>query len=398
MCNASDRVRGLARPPWHVWNPSTRVGVFDVARLKRVLRGTGRILSGHRNIIYTFIVCCVLWFLFMRFPRVKAEGQSFYHCISRVVDGRFIFGSSEGRCFEAERFLFLMRRLEAFSGVRILTYALMANHFHLLCEVPEPKTLSQCEVLKRIEAGYGPERVQALQEQLARFADQPDGIEQSSRLLESYRRRMNDISIFIKELKGRFAQWYNGRHERYGALWAERFKSLLLEGGWAVSTVAAYIDLNPVRAALCSDPKDYRYCGYAEALAKGSAVAHEGIRTILSLPQTTSCEELSREYRKHLFLQGATATENNPPAFELAKAQEVVEQENGELSLQERLRCKIRYFSDGVILGSRSFVESYCQRLKQKIGYKRKSGPVALKAVGLATLWVFRNLRIRRFG
>ena len=97
-------------------------------------------------------------------------------------------------------------------------------------------------------------------------------------------------------------------------------------------------------------------------------------------------------------MRGAAATENNPPAFELAKAQEVVEQENGELSPQERLRCRIRYFSDGVILGSRSFVESHCQRLRQKIGYKRKNGPTALKALGQATLWVFRNLRVRKFG
>ena len=36
-----------------------------------------------------------------------------------------------------------------------------------------------------------------------------------------------------------------------------------------MATVAAYIVLNPVRAALCADPKEYRYCGYAEALAKG---------------------------------------------------------------------------------------------------------------------------------
>jgi hypothetical protein len=27
----------------------------------------------------------------MRFPRVKADGQGFYHCVSRVVEGRFIF-------------------------------------------------------------------------------------------------------------------------------------------------------------------------------------------------------------------------------------------------------------------------------------------------------------------
>ena len=68
----------------------------------------------------------------MRFPRVKAEGQSFYHCVSRVVDRRFIFQTTGPGSAEAERFLLLMRRLEAFSGVRVLTYALMSNHFHLL--------------------------------------------------------------------------------------------------------------------------------------------------------------------------------------------------------------------------------------------------------------------------
>jgi hypothetical protein len=71
-----------------------------------------------------------------------------------------------------------------------------------------------------------------------------------------------DISIFINELKGRFAQWYNRRHGRYGVLWAERFKSVLLEGGEALAAAAAYterkrhtnrntIELNPVRAGLC---------------------------------------------------------------------------------------------------------------------------------------------------
>jgi putative transposase len=31
--------------------------------------------------------------------------------------------------------------------------------------------------------------------------------------------------------------------------------------------MAAYIDLNPVRADIVSDPKDYRWCGYAAAVA-----------------------------------------------------------------------------------------------------------------------------------
>src|SRR6516165_758530 len=82
----------------------------------------------------------------MRFPRVKADGQGYCHCVSRVVEGHFIFQTSGHGSVEAERFIELMRRLEAFSGVRVLTYVLMSNHFHLLCEVPEPKTLSEAEV------------------------------------------------------------------------------------------------------------------------------------------------------------------------------------------------------------------------------------------------------------
>ena len=206
----------------------------------------------------------------MRFPRVKADGQGFYHCVSRVVERRFIFRTSGHGSAEAERFIQLMRCLEAFSGVRVLTYVLMSNHFHLLCEVPEPRTLSEAEVLDRVEAGYGPARRQALQKEIARYRQQADGEAQVQRLLDRYRKRMYDISVFIKELKGRFAQWYNQRHDRYGVLWAELFKSVLLEGGEALAAVAAYIELNPVRAGLCDDPKDYRYCGYAEALAKSS--------------------------------------------------------------------------------------------------------------------------------
>src|SRR6516162_8202559 len=138
----------------------------------------------------------------MRFPRVKADGQGYCHCVSRVVEGHFIFQTSGHGSAEAERFIQLMRRLEAFSGVRVLTYTLMSNHFHLLCEVPEPKALSEPEVLERVEAGYGPARRQALELELAHYRQQPDGTAQIERLLDGYRRRMYDISVFIKELKG----------------------------------------------------------------------------------------------------------------------------------------------------------------------------------------------------
>ncbi|MGY8697004.1 MAG: transposase, partial [Verrucomicrobiia bacterium] len=84
---------------------------------------------------------------------------------------------------------------------------------------------------------------------------------------------MGDVSLFMKELKQRFSIWYNKSHRRQGTLWGERFKSVLVQDDpFALMTIAAYIDLNPVRAGIVSDPVEYRYCGYGEAMG-GSKIA-----------------------------------------------------------------------------------------------------------------------------
>jgi putative transposase len=146
----------------------------------------------------------------------------------------------------------------------------------------------------------------------------------------------------LKSSKAALPSGTTRKYNRYGALWAERFKSVLLEGGRAVATVVAYVSLNAVRVGLCEDPKDYRYCGYAEAVAKGTPEAMEGIRIVLGLPPEASTQELARAYRKLLFRRGAQGSKNKAPAFDLAKAQEVVEQEERELSIY-RNNCAAKY-------------------------------------------------------
>jgi hypothetical protein len=80
--------------------------------------------------------------------------------------------------------------------------------------------------------------------------------------------RMDDVSVSMRERKQRFAQWHNKRVVRKGPLFEDRFKSVLGEAdGKVLVAMPAYIALNPVRAGLVRDPKDYRWSGHGEAVA-----------------------------------------------------------------------------------------------------------------------------------
>jgi putative transposase len=112
--------------------------------------------------------------------------------------------------------------------VQILTYAVLSNHFHVLLEVPEPQEISDQELLRRLRLFYRGEFVKTfailLAEARNRSGTEADG------LLQPYLRRMHDVSGFMKLIKQRFSIWYNRQQNRLGTLWADRFKSLLVEG------------------------------------------------------------------------------------------------------------------------------------------------------------------------
>jgi hypothetical protein len=77
---------------------------------------------------YILFVCSVIVpAKLMRLPRVKANGHGL---LLRFQGGRgrFIFQTSGHRSVEAERFIELMRCLEVFSGVCVLTHVLKSNH------------------------------------------------------------------------------------------------------------------------------------------------------------------------------------------------------------------------------------------------------------------------------
>ena len=119
----------------------------------------------------------------------------------------------------------MLWKMARFCGMEVITYCMMSNHFHILVRVPETPQLTDGQLLERLEAFYGPRGALTL---LAREA-----MSERGKIDEDIRQglvgRMGDVSMFMKELKQRFSKWFNRRHERFGTLWAERFKSVIVE-------------------------------------------------------------------------------------------------------------------------------------------------------------------------
>ena len=118
----------------------------------------------------------------------------------RGVDRRETFSSGEDR----HTYIDLLRQNLTETGVRILGYCMMSNHVHLLA-VPE---------------------------------------------------RHDSMSVLLRRLHGRYAQYYNARTGRMWHLWQNRFFSCML-GPDRLWTVLAYIERNPMRARMVRRAEDY---------------------------------------------------------------------------------------------------------------------------------------------
>jgi REP element-mobilizing transposase RayT len=289
---------------------------------------------------------------------------------------------------EKEKFRSIMRKVEAFCGVRILTYSILSNHFHILLQVPPRKELTDEALLQRLSYLYNKEYVNEVRKQLKAY--RAAGREkQAEELRQQYLYRMYDLSEFMKTLKQRFTQWFNWRNEREGTLWEARFKSVLVEfRPGALRTMAAYIDLNAVRAGLVEDPKDYRYCGYGEAVA-GNRWSRMGLGVVLG-EGAPGWRRVSAAYRQMLYARGEKSEQRH--GISPQKVRQVLE-DGGQLSRSELMQCRVRYLSDGVVLGSKTFVEEVFAKHRDQFGLKRKTGARPMKFGDWDGLCTMRDLR-----
>jgi len=329
----------------------------------------------------------------MRNARIREEQAAYYHVMSRVVDRRWIFDDDE-----KERFLRIMRAAESFCGVDIVTHSVLDNHFHIVLHVPEREEVSDSLFLSRHRSLYDRREANRTAAKLVEMRESGEH-EAAEALKAKYTYRMYDISEFLKTLKQRVTMSYNRRHGRKGTLWEERFKSLLVgDSEGALSAVAAYVDLNAVRAGIVSDPKDYRFCGYGEAMG-GSKRARAGLSHITCTPdQDISWNAVSKQYRTLLYTKGeargkGTAGQPLKPGFSPEEVKAVLDA-GGALPINQVLRCRVRYFADGAVLGSRAYVEDVFERHRQQFGERRKTGSRRMAGCQWGDIYTARRLRL----
>ena len=344
--------------------------------------------------------------------RIKQTGMAgastCFHLMSRTCGGTVFFDETE-----KEGLVLVLKRLAAFCGIKLITYCVMGNHFHALVRVPNRE-----QWLRRFEGKGGEERllthlrtlyskafVELFRLELERL--RKAGRESEAKgYVDAMKTRFCDISVFAKEVKSRFCKWYNKRHKRRGTLWMERFKSVIVEGKRgdngeqsarsqldALKVMAAYIDLNPVRAKLVKKASEYRWSGWGAAL-EGNKEAIAGLCDVTETKPAQWETEGRRVYGRWLVVAEdweAAMRRKEDTTVE----SEVVEE--GELG--NCLMRTVRAFTRGVAVGSEAFVEAIFQSHRPQFGPRRETGSRwldgdARKVVeGLRTL---RDLRSKR--
>lgn len=132
-----------------------------------------------------------------------------YHIMSRGNDRQKIFKDDK----DYQNFLAVFSDMLKKYNVICYAFCLMPNHYHLLIETPDP-----------------------------------------------------NLSIAMRQLNGNYTQIFNIRHNRLGHLFQGRYKSILVDMENYRYEVIRYIALNPIRAKLVKNLKQWKWSSHNEMI------------------------------------------------------------------------------------------------------------------------------------
>lgn len=183
------------------------------------------------------------------------------HVMNRAVRRCFLLGNDPitGKNFDhRKRWLeSKLEQLAAYMGIDLLGSAILSNHFHLILRSrPDVvSTWSDAEVARRW-CLLCPRRKN--EDGSPKEPSQPEinSIQNDPDKLREVRRRLSDISWWMRLLCQHVGQRANRETQETGKFWESRFRAVRLLDDSAILSCAAYVDLNPIRAGLAKTIED----------------------------------------------------------------------------------------------------------------------------------------------
>ncbi|MCU7944722.1 MAG: transposase [Candidatus Thiodiazotropha sp. (ex Cardiolucina cf. quadrata)] len=207
-----------------------------------------------------------------RKAQVSLETTPYYHCVSRCVRRAFLCGedSHTGKSYE-HRHQWIVDRIKQLAeifAIDICAYAVMSNHYHVILHIDAEIAAGWSEqaIIERWERLFSlPVLVQRYRAMEAISKAEHDVI---SELVTNWRKRLHDISWFMRCLNEPIARQANQEDGCTGRYWEGRYKSQALLDEKALAACMAYVDLNPVRAGMAKTPELSEYTTIAERTTK----------------------------------------------------------------------------------------------------------------------------------
>ncbi|MCF6317766.1 MAG: transposase [Proteobacteria bacterium] len=192
---------------------------------------------------------------------ISITDTPYYHVVTRCVRRAFLAGYDKPsktdfghrRQWIVDRMMFLC---DVFA-IDICSYSVMSNHYHIVLKVSGNKIWTTDQTLKTWNKLYNLPYLceKYLRGEIHTKAEQ----KQVKKMAKKYRKRLMNISWFMKCLNEYIAVKANAEDNVKGHFWESRFKSQALLDERALLTCMAYVDLNPIRAAMAQTPETSDY-------------------------------------------------------------------------------------------------------------------------------------------
>ena len=186
------------------------------------------------------------------------------HVMNRVVRRCYLLGDDpvSGKNYDHRKVMIenQLQRLAGAFGIDLLGFAIMSNHFHLILR-SRPDVVAgwdDAEVARRWLL-ICPVRKNSAGDPAEPNEFELNSIRNDPRKLEKIRLRLSDLGWWMRVLCQYIAVRANREDHELGKFWQSRFRAVRLLDEAALLACAAYVDLNPIRAAMAEtlEQSDY---------------------------------------------------------------------------------------------------------------------------------------------